>query len=890
MVEKNRKTSTGNSISLRDARPTIGYLAFGIADDVGTAVWTGVASVAQRRDVNLICFVGEKLRDPNGFLAQANVLYDLVDPALIDGLIIWASAISSFVSQQECEAFIRSYHPLPTISLGTALPDIPSVRIENYQGMCKMMAHLIEVHGHRRLAFIRGPEHHPYAQERYRAYTDTLTEYGLPIDPALITPPYDWSQSAGHDTIHLLLDQRGVQPGRELDAIVTASDVFALGALKALQAREIQVPGEIGIAGFNDSLEGRAVTPPLTSVAALFHRQGERALEMMLDMLAGEQVLEQVVLPARLVVRQSCGCADPAVVQAEAKRTKRQRGRPLAKAIPEIVAPKAHQEKLISEMVQAAQAGTEKLNPDWAARLVKAFNDEIKHQAAGAFLATLEEILTQATTDGEAFVWQNAISALRRHALSYPIEDETSHRIENLLQKARVLIGEVTQRVQLYYEIQARQYNQVLRTISQALIATFDMAKLRDILIKQLPALGIPSCYLSLYENPQAPTEGARLILAYDHDDQIKPDNERFPPSQLTPHGLLTRKKRYTMVVTALYFEENQLGFALFEMGSSDGATYGTLRGQISSALRGALLLQERQRAERALAQAYAKVEEQVEERTVELQKEIVERSRAEKELKRYRNRLEELVVERTRELEKAQAELMRQERLSALGQLTATVAHEIRNPLGTVRSSVFSIGDAIERDEMNRVERALKLAERNIVRCDAIITELLDYTRDQVLQKSPTQIDTWLDRMLDEALDQHTIPESITLVRELHADAEAMIDGERFRRVIINVVDNAVDAMREKGPFEERNRLTVSTQITDSRLEIGISDTGCGIPDEVMNRVFEPLFSTKSFGVGLGLSIVKSIMEQHDGGVEISSQVGKGSTVTLWLPISKYC
>jgi signal transduction histidine kinase len=245
-------------------------------------------------------------------------------------------------------------------------------------------------------------------------------------------------------------------------------------------------------------------------------------------------------------------------------------------------------------------------------------------------------------------------------------------------------------------------------------------------------------------------------------------------------------------------------------------------------------------------------------------------------------------VVERTRELEKAQAELVRQERLSALGQLTATVAHEIRNPLGTVRTAVFSIGDAIKRDEMSRVERALQLAERNIVRCDDIITELLDFTRDQALQKNHIQIDAWLNSMLDEALAQRTIPESITLVRELHADAESMIDGERFRQVIVNVVNNAVDAMREKGPFEGGNRLTVSSQVINGRLEIRISDTGYGIPEEIMDRLFEPLFSTKSFGVGLGLSIVKSIMEQHDGGVEISSQVGKGTTVTLWLPLSE--
>ena len=865
----------------QDARPTIGYLALGIENDVGSAIWLGMANAARQRDVNLVCFVGERLRDPNGFLAQANVLYDLIGPNLIDGLVIWTSTIGLHVNHQEILDFIASYHPLPQVSLGTVVEGIPSIQVESYLGIRGIMTHLIEVHGCRRLAFIRGPEHHPYARDRYRAYTDALTEYDLPIDPNLIAPPSDWY--AGQEMTHLLLDERGLRPGIDFDALVTASDLFALRALEVFRARGIQVPREVAVTGFNDMLEGRAVTPPLTSVAAPFFTQGERALDTVLALLAGEPVYEHVIMPSRLVVRQSCGCADPAVTQAEAKRRERPRDLLPKKTIPEVV-PQAHQEALVFEMVRAAQVGTEKLNPDWMVQLVKAFSDEIEHQATGVFLATLEGILAQvATADGEAFVWQNVISTLRRHVLSYPIEDKTSRRIENLLQQARVLISEMIQRSQLYHEIQIRQYNQVLRMIGQALITTFDMNRLRGILTKQLPALGIPSCYLSLYENPQAPTEEARLILAYDHDGQIEPNDERFPSRQLAPPRLLARKKRYTMVVTSLYFEENQLGFALFEMGPSDGATYGTLRGQISSALRGALLLQERQLTEEALAQAYARVEEQVEERTRKLQQEVTERKRTEKELQHYRDRLEYLVVERTQELEKAQAELVRQERLSALGQLTATVAHEIRNPLGTVRTSVFSIGDALMRNEPGRIERALKLAERNIVRCDAIITELLDFTRDRLLQKKPTLIDTWLDSVLDEM----NIPKSITLVKELQSNAEVPIDSEHLRRAIINTVENAIDALQEKGPVAEKSRLTVTTQVSGSRLEIRISDTGCGIPDEVMKRVFEPLFSTKSFGVGLGLPIVKGIMEQHGGGIEISSQGDVGTTVVLWLPKS---
>jgi signal transduction histidine kinase len=268
----------------------------------------------------------------------------------------------------------------------------------------------------------------------------------------------------------------------------------------------------------------------------------------------------------------------------------------------------------------------------------------------------------------------------------------------------------------------------------------------------------------------------------------------------------------------------------------------------------------------------------------LELGQEIAERERAEEKLRRYRDHLKELVQERTQELEEAQAELVRQERLSALGQLTATVAHEIRNPLSTVRASVFAVGDAIERNAMGQVERALQLAERNIIRCNNIITELLDFTRDRVLQLEPTQIDTWLEMVLDE----QSIPQDIVCTRELNAGVQVLIDRENFRRAIVNVIDNAIHALQdEESPG---NQLTVGAQVVKGqagpRLEIQVGDTGCGIPADVLPKVIEPLFSTKSFGVGLGLPIVKNILEQHSGGVEIQSEIGQGTTVVLWMPV----
>jgi signal transduction histidine kinase len=241
---------------------------------------------------------------------------------------------------------------------------------------------------------------------------------------------------------------------------------------------------------------------------------------------------------------------------------------------------------------------------------------------------------------------------------------------------------------------------------------------------------------------------------------------------------------------------------------------------------------------------------------------------------------LEQKVAERTEALESAQLELLQQERLAALGKVIATIAHEIRNPLGTVNTSIFSIGVAVEKKDPERVQRALVLAERNIKRCDNIITELLDYTGKLEIKPEVVAVDDWVGELLDE----QRFPEGVVCLRDLHCGLEISFDREHLRRAVLNSLANALHALGEQ-PASERE-LIVETRTAGERAEILVIDNGPGIPEKVLHKIFEPLFSTKSFGVGLGLSVIKDIMEAHDGGVEIQSEVGKGTTVVLWVPL----
>ena len=182
---------------------------------------------------------------------------------------------------------------------------------------------------------------------------------------------------------------------------------------------------------------------------------------------------------------------------------------------------------------------------------------------------------------------------------------------------------------------------------------------------------------------------------------------------------------------------------------------------------------------------------------------------------------------------------------------------------------------------------RVLDRVDRNIKRCERIIDELLDYTRVGDLSREPTRIDEWLN----EVLDEQSIPAEISVARELHAGIEIPIDRERLRRCMVNLIGNASDAMtqgkaegEEKDDRPDDSTLTVGSRVVDDRVSISVTDCGPGMSRDVLEKIFEPMFSTKSFGIGLGLTVVRHVMEKHGGSIEIESEERVGTCVRLWL------
>ncbi len=242
-------------------------------------------------------------------------------------------------------------------------------------------------------------------------------------------------------------------------------------------------------------------------------------------------------------------------------------------------------------------------------------------------------------------------------------------------------------------------------------------------------------------------------------------------------------------------------------------------------------------------------------------------------------------IAELNRELDEFRASKLRDERLTALGQLSASLSHELRNPLGALRTSIFIVKRRLP-DADESVLSILERANRSVTRCENIITDMLDFARCSELSAETGEIDRWLHDLLSE----QELNSGVTLKRFIDTDdTKVAYDGERLRRAVINIVENALHAVEQAmklDPDRTENVIAVATKVSGGRLEICVSDTGTGIEDETLEKMFEPLFSTKSFGNGLGMPIVQQIMELHGGGIEIVSALGEGTHVTLWLPL----
>jgi PAS domain S-box-containing protein len=235
------------------------------------------------------------------------------------------------------------------------------------------------------------------------------------------------------------------------------------------------------------------------------------------------------------------------------------------------------------------------------------------------------------------------------------------------------------------------------------------------------------------------------------------------------------------------------------------------------------------------------------------------------------------LVFRDITEQRRMQERLARTERLAVLGKLAGGVGHDLRNPLAAIKNAAYFLRMAVE-DPADEVQATLKILDDEVDNSERIIAGLLDFARPGLPEW--TRVD--LNELIRETVARRELPEGIAVCVELAEDVPRLVaDETQLRRVLVNLLTNALQAMPEGGTLTVR-----SAHPAPDAVELVVSDTGVGIADEHRRAVFEPLFTTKAKGIGLGLAVVRSAVDLHRGTIEIDSTEGQGSTFRIRLPV----
>ncbi|GAB4176845.1 MAG: hypothetical protein Fur005_38860 [Roseiflexaceae bacterium] len=590
--------------------------------------WLGAVDAALAHDINLICFVGgtiPAIGEPQveSFFPHtmpAVSFFELVNTQMFDGLITWAGngvGIGMHLTESQMNQFIAPFRTLPIVNFEGTISGIPRVFVDTYRGMCALFRHLIEEHGCKRIAFIRGPSMHVESEERYRAYCDTLAEYGLPFQEVLASPPSGWGPLYGTRMVERLFDRAGLRPGEDIDAIVTSEIDYATGALQALQARGIRVPDQLLLASFNDHTEAQIAHPPITVMQKPFYDSGACSVQMLLDLIQHGQCDQQVTILPRLIIRRSCGCwslsveevtiDDPQISQdlylARHKLAQQFQQMVAAEPMPPALA------QLIATLIRVLQS----VSPAEAEQ----------HQLV--IWRLLEQALQEPPRIADLVQWQRLLAELL-----YLIDAGLMHAIfadtTQFWRQIRILIVQEVRRAEATLKASIIEDSRSLLVLSQEMMSSNDIEDLLLGLARRLPDLGITGCYLSIYEDKlyvneaQYSAEWSFLMLAL-HNGQSLPlplPGQRFRSNELIPPGILPPDRAHALIATPLHFGQHIFGIALFEVGPHDGPLYVLLAQEISSAIQSVLLLRNYRQAEHARRESEARMHTLIEHMPVE--------------------------------------------------------------------------------------------------------------------------------------------------------------------------------------------------------------------------------------------------------------------------------
>lgn len=563
-------------------RANIGVFVDTLDQDYQQQIVLGIDAEARSLELDVTCFIGGQLAAPDANQTQQNAAYDLCVAENIQALVVLSGTLSNYCGMEALSAFCRRFMHLPVCSIGGNLTGAVEVAVDNRAGVRQALTHLAQTCGRRRIAFVKGPPGNDEAQERFEVYGEAVADLRLANEAELVVEG-DFLEPSGARAIEILLDDRRLG----FDALMCASDLMAIGAMRALAERKVAVPQKVAVVGFDDIQSARFAAPSLATVRQPLFEQGRRALREVVARISEKDLPGRVFLDASFIPRESCGArslsssssgaasmlADPELLEPlrfeEAYR----------QALPRILAD-------VRRVIEEAGFACDPSLPDTL--LVQAATD-IQGRRRGllqgqSFVSFLEDVIGQMDSlhGSDVSAWQEVITVMRRHfSLCLRQDPKWRRSADEMWHMARSSVSLLAERSQARRWLSESALSQTLRLAAHRLLNAADWPELGRALADVLNRLGVPGCFIAL-GSAQGSARGA-LLVRQSHVELAPPGvlSER----RLVPEAFLGSPGRGTWFVQSLVLRGRALGYAVFETGPLDGRIYASLRDSLSAAI-----------------------------------------------------------------------------------------------------------------------------------------------------------------------------------------------------------------------------------------------------------------------------------------------------------------
>ncbi|MCR4821751.1 MAG: substrate-binding domain-containing protein [Treponema sp.] len=553
----------------------LGFILSTIHAGSALKLWHKLVARASENEGAFFVFPGGKLDENPSSDHFRNSIYKLVNTSNIDGLISWASSISGSVTVEKLEEFHKQFNSLPFVTIGQKFHGHPCVEFDAYTGMKELVLHFIQVHGAKKIAFLRGPATHTSAEDRFRGYKDALSESGIDFNNNLVTEPLSWYE--GESAIIQLCEERGLVPGKDFEAIVTASDLISFSAVNYLKQKGIRIPKDVMVGGFNDTDESRISIPSFSTVHMPHAELGIEAYDKVSSMLSGMLGVSDSKLPAYAVIRESCGCSFSKIWNSPDLRTKIRT-----------------REQFVNEVYRIFRLNREKINLDL---MFTALFENDKPKFYDLFNQYISKFFKN---DGDLLKVFSTVSVLRCVTFLSP------EYIEKIIRHVMVLIPRIQERVLIEKQYAYEKTNGILSSLQNELLSVFDRNELITTLKEHLCKIGIHTVAIVLYEDETY----SNYIGGYNVADEVRNESVRFPREFLIPERYSADFDRGAYIVQPLFVEDHAYGYIICNYAECQGVVYEDLRSSVSSVLQGIFLFEQTNEAKHVAEQAeFAKTE-----------------------------------------------------------------------------------------------------------------------------------------------------------------------------------------------------------------------------------------------------------------------------------------